>query len=116
MENTDQLTIKEIVCQAIINNPAVKVDQVDTSMSLADLKVDSLEKISLAMDFEETFAIDITDEEVEEFLTIGDIIAYIEQAIANTQNTAEGASPQEASYVTPERATEDSIEQPAIES
>ena len=108
MDNTEQLTITEIVYQAIINNPAVKVDQVDTSMSLEDLKVDSLEKISLAMDFEETFSIDIRDEEVEEFVTIGDIIAYLEQATAKPQDTAADAPQQDSSAESTEQSTAES--------
>ena len=81
MDNPDQSTITEIVYKAIINNHAVKVDQVDASMSLDDLKVDSLEKLSLAMDFEEHFQIDVSDQQIEFFVTIGDIIDHITQVL-----------------------------------
>ena len=93
MDNPDQSTITEIVYKAIINNHAVKVDQVDASMSLDDLKVDSLEKLSLAMDFEEQFSIDISDEDVEAFLTIGDIVTYLEQSVAEAANNAAQSTP-----------------------
>lgn len=90
MDNTNQPTITEIVCEAVLNNHAVKkagkVQEIDPSMVLDDLKVDSLEKLSLAMDFEEQFSIDITDEEIESFLTVGDFITYLEKAVQESKD------------------------------
>ncbi|MGB0449923.1 MAG: phosphopantetheine-binding protein [Porticoccaceae bacterium] len=88
MDNNDQPTITEIVFAAVLDNHAVKkagkVTEVDASMLLDDLKVDSLEKLSLAMDFEDQFSIEITDEEIEGFLTVGDFITYLERAVAES--------------------------------
>jgi acyl carrier protein len=50
---------------------------VDASMSLDKLNIDSLEKISLSMDLEEYFNIDVCDQQIEAFITIGDIIDHI---------------------------------------
>jgi acyl carrier protein len=96
MDNNDQPTnietITETVFAAVLDNHAVKkagkVQQVDESMLLDDLKVDSLEKLSLAMDFEDQFSIEITDEEIEGFLTVGDFITYLEKAVAKSKNDA----------------------------
>ena len=82
MQNTEKPNIKDIVCEHILNNPTVVVDSVDVSMVLDRLNVDSLEKLSLAMDFEELFDIEISDEQVESFTTIDDMIAHIKQALA----------------------------------
>lgn len=86
MDNNDQSTITEIVFAAVLENHAVKkagkVKQVDAAMLLDELKIDSLEKLSLAMDFEEQFSIEISDEDIEGFLTVGDFITYLEQAVA----------------------------------
>ena len=94
MDNNDQPTnietITETVFAAVLDNHAVKkagkVHKIDASMLLDDLKVDSLEKLSLAMDFEDQFSIEITDEEIEGFLTVGDFIAYLEKAVAKSED------------------------------
>ena len=81
MENIIKPTVTEIVYDHILNNQAVMVDVVDASMSLSSLNLDSLEKISLAMDFEEHFGIDVSDQQIEAFITIGDIIDHIQQVL-----------------------------------
>ena len=78
MKNIVKPTVTEIVYDHILNNQAVVVD---ASMSLASLNLDSLEKISLAMDFEEHFQIDVSDQQIEFFVTIGDIIDHITQVL-----------------------------------
>jgi acyl carrier protein len=67
-------TVTEIVYQHILNNQVVVVD---ASMSLDKLNIDSLGKISLSMDLEEYFNIDVSDQQIEAFITIGDIIDHI---------------------------------------
>ena len=81
MKNFLNPRVTEIVYDHILNNPAVVVDTLDASMSLASLNLDSLEKISLAMDFEEHFNIDVSDQQIEAFVTIGDIIDHITQVL-----------------------------------
>ena len=98
--NTETTTesITETVFAAVLDNHAVKkagkVHKIDASMLLDDLKVDSLEKLSLAMDFEDQFSIEITDDEIEEFLTVGDFISYLEKAVAESKN--DSAEPTDA--------------------
>ena len=41
------------------------------------------------MDFEDQFSIEITDEEIEGFLTVGDFITYLEEAVAESKNALE---------------------------
>jgi len=93
MDNNDQSNITEIVFEAILDNHAVKkagkVTQLDPSMLLDDLKVDSLEKLDLCMFFEDCFSIEITDEEIEGFSTIEDLITYLEKAVAESKSTSE---------------------------
>ena len=81
MKNFLNPSVTEIVYDHILNNPAVVVDTLDASMSLASLNLDSLEKISLGMDFEEHFNIDVSDQQIEAFVTIGNIIDHIQQAL-----------------------------------
>lgn len=116
----NQPTISEIVCEAVLNNHAVKkagkVQEIEPSMVLDDLKVDSLEKLALAMDFEEQFSIEITDEEIESFLTVGDFIRYLEEAVVqpdeDTPQTSQvelsddSAAPEQASLTAEDLSTE----------
>jgi len=82
MTNIVKPTVTEIVYDHILNNQAVVVYTVDASMSLDKLNIDSLEKISLAMDLEEHFEIDVSDQQIEAFVTVADIIDLIQMKLA----------------------------------
>ena len=43
------------------------------------MHMDSLETLSVAMDLEDDFKIEITDADVEKFITVADIITYVEK-------------------------------------
>ena len=82
MTNIVKPTVTEIVYDHILNNQAVVVDAVDASMSLDKLNIDSWKKISLAMDLEEHFEIDVSDQQIEAFVTVADIIDLIQMKLA----------------------------------
>ena len=44
-----------------------------------DLGINSIELAELVMRCEETFGIDIEDEEIHSFVTVGDVVAYLEK-------------------------------------
>ena len=46
--------------------------------------MDSLEKLSMAMDLEETFEIDMSDEDIEGFETVSDVITYLQRAVKSS--------------------------------
>ncbi|MDP4988343.1 MAG: acyl carrier protein [Porticoccaceae bacterium] len=96
MDSNKYPTVAQTVCDFILTNHAVKVDQVDPSMSLAGLNLDSLEKLSLAMDLEEEFDIDIDDDTVEGFITVANVIDYVEQSIKDNAPTAQAAQAAQA--------------------
>ena len=96
MDSNKYPTVAQTVCDFILTNHAVKVDQVDPSMSLAGLNLDSLEKLSLAMDLEEEFDIDIDDDTVEGFITDANVIDYVEQSIKDNAPTAQAAQAAQA--------------------
>jgi acyl carrier protein len=50
-----------------------------SSRLVEDLNIDSLNSIELIMAFEETFNIDIPDEDAEKALTVKEIVDYIEK-------------------------------------
>ena len=75
--------IKDKVLAMVGAAEAVKKATIELSTSLESISMDSLEKLSVAMDLEELFGIYITDETVEGFQTVGDIADYlIEQGLA----------------------------------
>jgi len=46
-----------------------------------DLAADSLDIVEIVMKFEEEFAINIPDEEVEKIRTVRDVIGYLEEKV-----------------------------------
>ena len=72
---------EQVVSRLILESPQVKITSVATDMLLSDISVDSLEKLSIAMDLEEAYDIEISDEEVEQFESVADIVGYIKLAV-----------------------------------
>ena len=70
MDDTHQSAVDKTVCEFVSKNPSVKTHHVDASMLLAELNIDSLEKLSIGMDLEDEFAIEFTDDEIEEGLVL----------------------------------------------
>ena len=54
-------------------------DITEDTVLLKDLDADSLDLIDLAMSLEDCFEVEVPDEELENFKTVGDIVKYIEE-------------------------------------
>lgn len=54
-------------------------DITEDTVLLEDLDADSLDLIDLAMSLEDAFEVEVPDEELENFKTVGDIVKYIEE-------------------------------------
>ncbi|MBQ2047187.1 MAG: acyl carrier protein [Muribaculaceae bacterium] len=67
----------------IVDKLGVDENQVtETAVFTTDLGADSLDTVELIMEFEKEFGISIPDEQAEGISSVGDAIAYIEQAKA----------------------------------
>lgn len=57
----------------------------------SDLGADSLDTVEMIMEFEKEFGIQIPEEETERIKTVGDAIAYVEEAKAKAEAEKEEA-------------------------
>ena len=70
--------IKDIIVEQL----DVEEDAVTMEASITeDLGADSLDVVDLVMSIEESFDVEIHDEEVENIKTVGDIVKYIENKV-----------------------------------
>jgi acyl carrier protein len=75
--------IEQKVKQIIVEQLGVDEGQVDMTASFVDdLGADSLDIVELVMQFEETFDLDIPDEDAEKIGTVKDAIEYIQNKAA----------------------------------
>ena len=70
--------IKDIIVEQL----DVEEDAVTMEASITeDLGADSLDVVDLVMSIEESFDVEIPDEEVENIKTVGDFVKYIENKV-----------------------------------
>jgi acyl carrier protein len=73
--------IAEKVKEIIVDNLCVDASEVVNEASFTnDLGADSLDTVELIMEFEKEFDIQIPDDKAEAIATVGDAIAFIEEA------------------------------------
>ncbi len=67
--------IKDIIIEQL------QVDESDVNMDtnlMKDLSADSLDAVEIIMAIEDQFGIEIPDEDAEKFLTVEDLVKYVE--------------------------------------
>ncbi len=68
--------IKEILAEQLdLDESKITMD----SDIVEDLEADSLDVVDLVMSMEDTFGVEVPDEAIENFKTVGDIVRYIEE-------------------------------------
>ena len=72
--------IREIIMEQL-SGPESAVTM-DTHL-MKDLKADSLDAVEIIMAIEDEFEIEIPDEDAEKFQTVGDLVRYVEDKIAD---------------------------------
>lgn len=72
--------VEEKVRQIIVDQLGVEPDDVTPAASFVDdLGADSLDRVELIMALEETFGVEIPDEDAEKISTVKDAVDYIQK-------------------------------------
>lgn len=74
--------LKETMLDVLKEIVEIDLDSIDSSTSLqGDLELTSLDVVNLITEFEDKFDIEIPDDDIRGFLTVGDIEKYLYQKI-----------------------------------
>ena len=74
----------ETVKEMLINDLAVNADEIKPEAELInDLGINSLELADLILLCEEKFGIEVKDDDIHKFITVGDVVAYLEENVKN---------------------------------
>src|SRR6202166_4916828 len=79
-EDTGMASVEERVKQIIVEQLGVDEAEVTPTASFVDdLGADSLDQVELVMAFEESFGIEVPDEDAEKMTTVKDAVEYIDK-------------------------------------
>ena len=68
--------IREIICDQLdLEEDKVTMD----SDIMEDFEADSLDVVDLVMSSEDEFGLEVPDDQIENFRTVGDVVRYIEE-------------------------------------
>lgn len=68
--------VREIISSQLdVEEDSITMD----SDILEDFGADSLDLVDLVMSFEDEFGVEVPDDEVEKFHTVGDVVKYLEE-------------------------------------
>lgn len=71
------------VKKIVVDHLGVDEEKVTNDASFVDdLGADSLDTVEIVMAFEEEFELEISDDQADNLLTVGDVISFIEKAKA----------------------------------
>ncbi|MFO8191241.1 MAG: acyl carrier protein [Bacillota bacterium] len=72
-----EVKVKKIVAEQL----EVDADKLLLDTTFEDIDADSLDIVELVMALEEEFDLEISDQEIENIKTVGDVIKYIESKV-----------------------------------
>ena len=70
----------KLVSQLILGNLTTDIDTIESDTLLSELNIDSLERLSIAVNLEESCDLEIPDKEIDEMESVGDIVECLERA------------------------------------
>jgi acyl carrier protein len=78
-QHEENMSIEKEVIDIIVEQLGVDAADVSVSKSFVeDLNADSLDLTELIMTFEERFGFEISEEDAEKLVSVGDVVKYIE--------------------------------------
>lgn len=69
--------IRAIICDYF----ELSEDEVTPGTTFADIGADSLDMVDLAMSIEDDFRVEVTDEALEKFTSVEDVVKFLEVAL-----------------------------------
>ncbi len=84
MKPMDIREIEKKVIEVLADRASMDVQQITLQSRLVDdLGLDSLDAVEMVFEFEETYGIDIPDDQISEFKTAQDIVNYLSIRLAS---------------------------------
>jgi len=74
----DSMSIENKVKKIVADQLEVDISKLTKETTFEDIDADSLDIVELVMALEEEFDLEISDQEIENIKTVGDVIKYIE--------------------------------------
>jgi acyl carrier protein len=81
MEGGDLVSVESKIKQIIVDQLEVGLEKLNMDTTFEDIDADSLDIVELVMALEEEFDLEISDQEIENIKTIGDVVRYIESKV-----------------------------------
>jgi acyl carrier protein len=81
MEGGDLVSAESKVKQIIVDQLEVGIEKLNMDTTFEDIDADSLDIVELVMALEEEFDLEISDQEIENIKTVGDVVRYIESKV-----------------------------------
>ena len=69
--------VKTIICDYF----ELDEDEVNPETTFAEIGADSLDMVDLALDIEDVFNVEVTEEALEKFVSVDDVIKFLEAAL-----------------------------------
>ncbi len=69
------------VKQIIVDQLEVGIEKLNMDTTFEDIDADSLDIVELVMALEEEFDLEISDQEIENIKSVGDVVRYIESKV-----------------------------------
>lgn len=80
MKTISMTGFDKLVSQLILGNLATDIDTIESDTLLSELNIDALEKLSIAVNLEESCELEIPDKEIDELESVGDFVDCLERA------------------------------------
>jgi len=80
MNTMSMVGFDKLVSQLILGNLTTDIETIESDTLLSELNIDSLERLSIAVNLEESCDLEIPDQEIDDIESVGDIVECLERA------------------------------------